>query len=245
MRNIKLTIRYDGTNYAGWQFQKNAKSIQAAIESALKKLLRQNKVRLIGASRTDSGAHAKGQIANFKTNALLPLENIQKALNSILPKDIVISNIEEAAWNFNSQYDAKAKLYSYTISIGDFIDPFLRRFAMQCRYRLNIRSTQRAAGCLIGRHDFKSFQTKDVKERDAVRRIKNIKIEKEKNLVYIYIEADGFLYNMARNIVGTLIEVGRGRISEDRMKEILSKKERAFSGPTAPAKGLCLLKVRY
>jgi len=245
MRNIRLTIQYDGTHYAGWQFQKNAKSIQEVIERALKKIL-DKKVNLIGSGRTDSGVHAKNQIANFKTHSKLLLKNIQKALNTILPKDIVITDIEEASLKFNSQHDAKAKLYRYTISMGDFVDPFMRRFVARCKYKLKLNAMRRVARHLLGRHDFRSFQTKDAgREMDAIRIIKNIKIEKDGNLVYIYIEANGFLYNMARNIAGTLIEVGRGHIAEDKVKEILLKKDRRFSGPTVPAKGLCLLKVKY
>lgn len=245
MRNIRLTIQYDGTNYAGWQFQKNAKSIQEVIEGALKKIIGE-KVNLVGSGRTDSGVHAKGQVANFKTHSKLPLENIQKALNSALPKDIVITNIKEAGLKFNSQHDARSKLYRYALSTGDFVDPFLRRFVSRCRYKLEIGAMRNTARHLLGRHDLRSFQTKDDRvEKNTVRTIKHIKIEKYGKLVYIYIEADGFLYNMARTIAGTLIEVGRGKISADKVKEILLKKDRAFSGPTAPANGLCLLKVKY
>ena len=244
MRNIKLTIRYDGTNYSGWQFQKNARSIQEAIQRSLKRIVRE-KVNLVGSGRTDAGVHAASQVANFRTRSVIPLKNIQMALNSILPRDIIISQIEEAPVSFNSQHDARSKLYRYTISNGYFVDPFLRKFASGCLYKLNITSMRKAVRHLKGRQDFKSFQAKGGGERDSVRRIKKIKIEKEGNLVYIYIEADGFLYNMVRNIVGTLIDVGRGKIAPEGVKTILGKKDRRFCGPTAPAKGLCLVKVRY
>ncbi|MBI5144537.1 MAG: tRNA pseudouridine(38-40) synthase TruA [Candidatus Omnitrophica bacterium] len=246
MRNIKLAIQYDGTNYAGWQFQKNAKAIQEVIEARLKKLTGDN-VNLIGSGRTDAGVHAKGQIANFKTGSLLPIKNIQKGLNTILPKDIVITKIEEAALDFNSQRAARSKMYRYAISPGDFVDPFIRRFTARCQYRLSIGYMKRGARYLLGRHDFRSFQTKDEgnSKNSAIRTVREIRIEKEGRLVYIYIEADGFLYNMARSIVGTLIEVGRGKIAPDRIRDILSKKDRRFCGPTAPAKGLCLMKVGY
>jgi len=244
MRNIKLTIQYDGTRYSGWQFQKNAKSIQEIIQLAIKKITRQ-KVCLIGSGRTDAGVHAKAQIANFKTNSQIPLKNLQMALNSALPKDIIISDIEEACPGFSAQHDARSKLYCYTIVNNDFVNPFIRRFAAKCFYKLDVSSMKRAAKLLIGRRDFKSFQKKDKKEKNAIRKIRNIKVEKNKDIVYIYIEADGFLYNMARNIVGTLVDVGRGKISVKAVKDILSKKDIRFSGPTMAAKGLCLIKVRY
>ncbi len=244
MRNIKLTIQYDGTHYAGWQFQKNAKTVQEAIEAVLKKITGE-RVNLTGSGRTDSGVHAKGQVANFKTRSELPLKNVQTALNSILPKDIVVSGIEEAGPKFSAQHSAKSKLYRYTIANGDFVDPFIRRFAAKCFYKLDIGAMKRAASFLRGRHDFRSFQTKDGKEKNAVRTIKKITIEKDGYLIYIDIEANGFLYNMARNIVGTLIEVARGKMAEDSVKDIILKKDRRFGGPTAPAQGLCLIKVRY
>jgi tRNA pseudouridine38-40 synthase len=244
MRNIKLIIQYDGTHYAGWQCQKNAKTVQESIEAILKKITGV-KVNLTGSGRTDSGVHAKGQVANFKTRSNLPLKNMQMALNSILPRDIVVSGIEEADLRFSAQHSAKSKLYRYTIANGDFVDPFVRRFAAKCFYKLDIGAMKRAASFLRGRHDFKSFQTKDGEEKDAVRTIKKITIEKDGYLVYIDIEANGFLYNMARNIVGTLIEVARGKMAEDSVKDIILKKDRRFGGPTAPAQGLCLIKVRY
>lgn len=248
LRNIKLTIQYDGTNYAGWQFQKNALSIQDVIERRLKTILRE-KVNLVGSGRTDAGVHAYEQAANFKTHAVLPLKNIQIALNSRLPKDVVVVGIEEKPLRFNSQHDAKSKLYRYTIVNGDFIDPFIRPFAVKCFYKLNIGRMRRAAKFLEGRHDFRAFKAADKSDggelRDTVRTVKKIGIGKKGNVIYIDIEADGFLYNMARSIVGTLIEIGRGKMDLRRLNEILLAKDRRLSGPTAPARGLCLMKVRY
>ncbi|MFA6079385.1 MAG: tRNA pseudouridine(38-40) synthase TruA [Candidatus Omnitrophota bacterium] len=244
MRNVKLTVQYDGTHYAGWQTQKNAKTVQEVIEKALRKITGE-KVNLTGSGRTDSGVHARAQVANFRTRSALPLKNIQMALNSILPKDIVISGAEEAGPKFSAQHSAKSKVYRYTIANGDFVDPFIRRFAAKCFYKLDMGAMKRAASVLCGKHDFRSFQAKDVIERGSVRTIKKITIEKDGYLIYIDIEANGFLYNMARNIAGTLIEVARGKIPEDRVKDILLKKDRRLSGPTAPAQGLCLMKVKY
>jgi len=245
MRNIKLTIQYDGTRYAGWQTQKNAKAIQQVIEGAIKRITGE-KVNLTASGRTDAGVHAKAQIANFKTHSKLPLKNIRMALNSNLPRDIVVTGVEEAAAKFNSQHSARSKIYRYTIFNNDFMDPFLRKFAAKCFFRLDTKLMRKAAGHLIGRHDFTSFRTEDgEKDKDCVRTVKKIDIEKRGDLIYIDLEADGFLYNMARSIVGTLVEAGRGKIRAEAVRDILSKRDRRFSGPTMPAKGLCLMEVKY
>jgi len=244
MRNIKLTIQYDGTRYSGWQFQKNGRSIQETIQDAVEKITGE-KACVIGSGRTDAGVHAEAQIANFRTRTRIPLKKLQMALNTNLPKDIVICHIEEASPKFNSQHDARAKLYRYTIFNDNFIDPMMRHFAAKCFYKLNVRAMQKAAKYLTGRHDFKSFQAKDGVERDSIRTIRLIKVAKTGKLIYIYIEGDGFLYNMARNVAGTLVEVGRGKISADDVKAILLKKDRRAGGPTMSARGLCLVKVYY
>lgn len=243
-RNIKLTIAYDGTHYSGWQFQKNANTIQAVMEAKLGEITG-HKVNLTGSGRTDSGVHAKAQVANFKTSSKLPLKNIWMALNSKLPKDIVVSEIEEVSPRFNAQHAAVSKIYRYTIANTNFVDPFIRRYAAKCFYSLDLADMKRAAGYLKGRHNFKSFQATDDVERHPVRTIKKIDIARKGDIIDIDIEADGFLYNMARNIAGTLIEVGRGKIAPESVKEMLKKKDRRSAGPTAPAAGLCLIKVKY
>ncbi|MDP2912695.1 MAG: tRNA pseudouridine(38-40) synthase TruA [Candidatus Omnitrophota bacterium] len=244
MRNLKLTIQYDGTGYSGWQFQKNGLSVQEVIQNAIKKITGE-KVCVVGSGRTDAGVHAEAQVANFKTSSKIPLKKFQMALNSVLPKDIVIARMEEAGLKFNAQHDARGKLYRYIIVNNDFVNPLLRRFAAKCFYALDLGAMKKAARYLAGRHDFRSFQAKDGVGRNAVRTIRKITIEKKGDLVYIYMEADGFLYNMARNITGTLIEVGRGKISAGDVRVILRKKDRKLCGPTMPARGLCLVKVKY
>ena len=257
-RNIRLIIRYDGTRYSGWQFQKNAETVQAVIESALKRIIG-HKVRLRGAGRTDSGVHAVHQVANFKTHSKLALNKIKDALNSSLPEDILIVSVEDAPLKFDSQRSARSKRYRYTVTTERFIDPFIRHFAARFSYPLDIRSMKRAAKALAGRHDFKAFQAAGSGElnmvrqahhtpslsRGTIRTIKKIKLEKRGDLVYIDIWADGFLYNMARIIVGTLLEIGRGKMPEESIKEVLLKRDRRLVGPTAPAKGLCLMDVEY
>lgn len=244
MRNIKLTIRYDGTHYAGWQSQKNGRAIQDVIQDAISKIIGERN-HLTGSGRTDAGVHALAQIANFKTRSKIPLKNLQMALNTALPKDIVIYNVEEAGPKFDAQRSAKSKLYRYVIMNSNFLDPFLRRYAAKCFYLLDIKRMRQAAKYLVGRHDFRSFQAAGGVERNAVRTIKHITIEKDGDMIYIDIEANGFLYNMVRNIAGTLVEVGRGKFSVESVEEILRKKDRRCSGPTMPAKGLRLVRVSY
>lgn len=244
MRNIKLTISYDGSRYAGWQAQKNARAIQEVIETAIAKITGK-KSHLTGSGRTDAGVHAKAQVANFHTASLIPLPNLQMALNAELPKDIVITYIEEAPRKFDAQRSAKSKIYRYTIYNDNFVDPFLRSYTAKVFFKLDIKKMRQAASILTGRHDFKSFQTVDDKERESVRRIYYIKIAKIGKLVYIYMKADGFLYNMARTIAGTLVEAGRGKFTIENVKEILAKKDRRVCGPTMPARGLVLEKVFY
>ncbi|MBU3911732.1 MAG: tRNA pseudouridine(38-40) synthase TruA [Candidatus Omnitrophica bacterium] len=248
MRNIRLTIEYDGTRFMGWQAQANTKklkTVQEEIEKAACKLFGKA-IRLKGAGRTDSGVHAEAQTANFKIDSRLPLRNIQKGLNSCLPSDIVIISAEDMPLDFHSRFDAKEKLYRYTIVNRDTRSPLLRRRAAMCFYVLDIGAMKKAAAYLIGKKDFKSFQATDEKDRRSVRHIKRLDIVRKKSsVIEIYIQADGFLYNMVRNIVGTLIDVGRGRTNPDAVKDILKKRHRPAAGQTAPAKGLCLVRVFY
>ncbi|MCX5666065.1 MAG: tRNA pseudouridine(38-40) synthase TruA [Candidatus Omnitrophica bacterium] len=246
-RNIKLVIMYDGTHYSGWQSQKNADTVQRCVESALRKITGR-KVKLTGAGRTDSGVHAIGQVANFKTHSKLDLNKIKDALNSHLSGEILIVSAGYVPLKFDAQRSARSKNYRYTVTTERFVDPFIRHFASRFSYPLNMGSMRRAARALTGRHDFKSFQasgSSGSSESNTVRTIKKIKIEKRRNLVYIDIRADGFLYNMVRIIAGTLLEIGRGKMPEESIKEILLKRDRRSAGPTAPALGLCLVSVEY
>ncbi len=261
MRNIKLTIAYDGTNYAGWQVQKvkskvparsgsafggksqKLKTVQETIEKALEKIL-QEKVKLTASGRTDSGVHAIGQVANFKTDSRLFPDNIQKALNSSLPKDIVVKKVEDVALEFHARYSATSKSYRYTILNSRFRSPFDRHYAAFISYHLDASLMQDAAVHLVGRHDFRSFQAKAGRS-NSTRTIKSLGVKRRGRFIYIDIEADGFLYNMVRNIVGTLIEVGRGKLGANDVMKILKAKKRSLAGPTALPEGLCLVRVRY
>ena len=253
MRNLKITIEYDGTNYAGWQVQKSHQShvtshqprtIQETIERALQKIL-QEKIRLIASGRTDAGVHALAQVANFTTASKIDLSKLHRALNGNLPEDIKISKIEEVDLKFNSRFSAKSKVYRYTILNRAFSSPFLRSTAHFLHCHLDLALMRKEARAILGRHDFTSFTASGGKKRNSLKTIKKIKITKKNNLISIEIEADGFLYKMVRNIVGTLIEIGRGEFSRGSLKKILAAQDRKMAGPAAPARGLLLVKVKY
>jgi len=253
MRNIKLTIEYDGTNYAGWQVQARVqktehrvqkKTIQETIEKTLRKIL-QKRIKIIGSGRTDAGVHAQAQVANFKTASKITLEKLKRALNGNLPEDIKIIKIEEVTLDFHSRFYAKSKLYRYTILNRTHPSAFLRNTTYFYPHPLDSKLMQEEARPLLGRHNFSAFQACGSSVKDSVRTIKKVQIKKEGDLIYVDIEADGFLYNMVRNIVGTLIEIGRGKLPEGSAKKILLARNRKFAGPTLPAKGLCLLEVKY
>ncbi|MFH1791794.1 MAG: tRNA pseudouridine(38-40) synthase TruA [Candidatus Omnitrophota bacterium] len=244
MRTIKLIIEYDGTAYCGWQSQKTGCSVQETIEKALKKILGE-KITVTGAGRTDSGVHAKGQVASFRTVSDLEPGRIRKALNANLPTDIRIAGAVDSAPGFNAQFDAKSKIYRYTIVRSDCMSPFLVKYAAPVSYDLDIGQMLKAAQKLLGRHDFASFMSAHGSARTSTRTVKNVSVRKRGRLIYIDIEADGFLYNMVRAIAGTLIEIGRGRMSPAIMGGIISARDRSKAGPTAPARGLCLMRVKY
>ena len=244
MRNIKLTIEYEGTNYSGWQSQRNHResTIEKTIEKVLRKVL-QEKVKLIGSGRTDAGVHAKAQVANFKTRSRIELTKLRNALNGITPRDIVVTKIQEVSSGFHARYSAKSKLYRYTILNRKYPNAHLRNFVYFYSSPLDVNLMRSKSKILLGKNDFKSFQASGKKIKDSHRTIKRIEVKKRGDFIYIDIEADGFLYKMVRNIVGTLIEIGRGRQID--LKNILHLRKRELAGPTAPAWGLCLIKVRY
>jgi len=253
MFNLKLEIEYDGTRYYGWQVQNNikakvnyqsARTIQNILEQTLKQIL-QEEISLIVAGRTDSGVHALAQVANFKTSSKMPLGRLRWALNCLLPEDIKVSRIKKVASQFNSRFSAKSKVYRYTVLNRKYSSALLANRVYFFHYPLDVRLMRKEAKVLLGRHNFKSFQATDTRLRNPLRTIKRIKIIKHKDLLHIDIEADSFLYNMVRNIAGTLLEFGRGKFPKGSMLRILESKDRKLAGPTLPAKGLCLVKVRY
>ncbi len=251
MRNIKLIIAYDGTNYAGWQSQpisrKNSsktKTIQKTIESILSRVL-QEKVVLIASGRTDAGVHAHAQTANFKTHNSISLKKLKKALNGLLPEDIVVKSIASIRTDFHARFNCISKHYRYAILNRTYSDPFLRKYVYFYPFFLDVSTMKKEAKCLVGRHDFSCFQASDKIKKNAVREIKKVLVKRSNDFILIDVIADGFVYNMVRNIVGTLIEIGRGRFQKGFVRMLLSEKNRNLAGPTAPACGLMLWKVNY
>jgi tRNA pseudouridine38-40 synthase len=244
MHNIKLTIEYDGISYHGWQVQKGIPTIQGEIEKALESIL-QEKVKLIAASRTDAGVHAKGQVANFKTKSVIPAKSLMSGLNSILPPTIAIRNCVRAKSSFHARNLAKQKLYRYTILNSSCPSPLLRNYVYFFPQHLDLIKMREGARMLIGRHDFSSFCASSEAREKRICQILSLQLKRKGALIYIDIEADYFLYNMVRIISGTLLDIGRGKISTKELQKILLAYDRRQAGPTLPAHGLCLIKVKY
>lgn len=251
MRNIKLTLEYDGTHFEGWQVQKKGhRTVQGEIERALFKIFKK-KIRVIGAGRTDSGVHALGQVANFLVNSRLTVEEIQRALNAHLPPDIVVLRAQLASERFHAQYSVESKTYRYTILNRPERSSQLRGFCLHDALSLNIMRMRQEAKSLLGRHDFRSFagsnpsKEERQKPRTTIRTIFRIDIKRMADFVTIDVEADGFLYKMMRRIMGTLLEIGHDRLPKGSTKKILEKKSLAAPVRTAPPHGLCLVEVKY
>lgn len=244
MRKIKLTLEYDGTRYAGWQIQRNSETIQERVEKALERVLRE-KIRVHGAGRTDAGVHALGQVAHFRTRSSLPVENIQNGANTYLPPDIAILQAEEVDLEFHARYSARVKIYRYLVYRRKVLSPFWLYRAYHFSIPLNVGKMRQAAYHLKGKQNFKAFAASGSSVRDTIRTISRLSISMEGDLLVFELKADGFLYKMVRNMVGTLLEVGRGAIAPGQVKNILQSGNRKLAGPTAPASGLYLIKVIY
>lgn len=245
-RNIFVTLSYDGTNYHGFQIQKNAVTIQEIFQNALKNVLKCSP-EIKGCSRTDSGVHANMYGISFKTDSKIKCENLIFALNRYLPGDMAVTSCKDVDENFHARYSCVAKEYIYKILNSKIRNPFLDKYAFHYWYPIDIDKLNRAAAMFIGKHDFTSFATID-KSREAsnmVRTIQDLSIKKDGDLIIIKIKADGFLYNMVRIIVGTLLRVAQGKINPEDIPKIISEKNRALAGPTAPAHGLYLNKIFY
>ena len=245
MRNIKLVIEYDGTNYHGWQVQANALSIQEVIETKLGIMI-QEQVRVIASGRTDTGVHALGQVAIFKTSSSLPVDVLRHGLNRLLPEDIVIQSAVEVDEYFHPQFGAKRKTYRYVILNRERRSALHRNYSWHLPRLLDLAAMRDASSLLMGKQDFSSFQAADPDPADPVREVFKAEWSVEEKDFFIFtIEADGFLKHMVRNIVGTLVEIGRGRISREEFSEILRARDRRRAGMTAPPRGLFLLEVKY
>jgi tRNA pseudouridine38-40 synthase len=248
MRNVRLTLAYDGTAYAGWQVQRGQKTLQQVLETALEKITGQP-VRVIASGRTDAGVHALGQVVAFRTESRLPADVLRRALNAELPHDVAVLNAADVPECFHPIRDALRKRYRYVIHDGPVRDVFRRRFCWQYGKRLDEAGMARAARTLVGTHDFKSFETTGAERKDSIRTIYQLQVERgrgaESDLVTIDVEADGFLYNMVRAIVGTLVEVGRGAEQDAWVADVLAAADRRRAGPNAPPQGLFLVRVDY
>src|SRR3989338_5161870 len=242
MRNIKLLIEYDGTNYHGWQRQLNAITIQEIMENMLFKITSE-KTLIIASGRTDSGVHALGQVANFKIDSQMDDISFKKAFNSLLPKDIVIKDAVTVEDNFHSQHYAQSKIYRYCILNRSYPSSFDYRYSWHIRYPLNIDEMREAGAFLIGTNEFSSFRSSTCEAKAPVRTLHRLDIEKNGDKIFLWFEADGFLKQMVRNIVGTLVYVGNGRFKPQTMQRILENKNRTSAGPTAPPQGLFLIEV--
>lgn len=244
-QNFKITIEYDGSSYHGWQRQKTDRSIQNEIEKALEKMT-SRKVTLLGSGRTDAGVHAAGQVANFKCDTRLTPEAFINGLNSLLPDDIIIKNCESVATQFHARYDARSKIYQYKILNRSVPAAIGRQYVWFIRKALDLQAMRAATAHLIGRHDFKCFEGTGSPRQDTTREVFSAElIEHENNLLIFEIEADGFLRYMVRSIVGTMVDVGLGKITPLDFKNILASRDRSQAGATAPARGLTLIKVNY
>lgn len=243
----KLTIAYDGTNYCGWQVQHTGPSIQATIQPILETILR-HPIDLTGSGRTDSGVHARGQTAHFDTPILLNPKKILFSLNALLPADIRIFNLEKVASDFHARYKAKQKTYHYHLHLDPVADPILSPYRYQISERIDREKIKAATQLFLGTHDFASFANeahRGVAAHDSIRTLMQFDAIDQPGGLRLELTADGFLYKMVRNLVGTLIEVARGKISPAQVAAIFAARDRRLAGPAAPAHALFLMQVNY
>ena len=262
-RNIRLTVSYDGTNYVGWQVQPNGISVQSVVGEAIRRLTG-DEVNLIGASRTDSGVHALGQVANFRTESSIPCEKMRAGLQHFMPSDVAVRAVEDVADDFHATYSATRKRYRYLIDNTRVPDPFLEKYAWRISTPLDVDAMHAAAQALVGTHDFRSFESQWPNKATSVRTVLEATVGRcagwnvwtqpgalaktgagDERFVYFEIAADGFLYNMVRAIMGTLVKVGIGSWPVGDVRRILEAQDRSQAGETAPPHGLYLVQVTY
>lgn len=247
--NYKIKIAYDGTHYNGWQIQPHSISIQEVIERGLNKFLKETTpIHIIGAGRTDTGVHAKGQVAHFKTQKAVDCFKFLSSANGILPHDIRINSIEEVPATFHSQYSAKSKIYHYHVHLGYVDDPFSRLYHYHFRAHLDIELMKKGALLFLGEHDFTSFSNSahmGSASKDPIRNLYRLDIIEIDQGIRLEFEGDGFLYKMVRNIVGVLLEIGNGKRNYEDIKRIFEARDRRLAGVAVPPQGLFLMKVNY
>ncbi len=240
----KMTLAYDGTQYHGWQRQKNGITIQEVIETSLEKMF-DKETAVTGCSRTDAGVHAKTYVCNFSGETTIPADKFPFVLNTMLPPDIRVYNCEVVHENFNARFETVTKAYEYKIVNRSFADPLLRNYAWHYPVKLDVEKMKKAAKVIQGKHDFASFCAAGSSAKTTIRNLTELTITQDGDIITIRAAADGFLYNMVRIIVGTLVYVGNGKLSENDIKELIEKKDRRLMGITAPPQGLALVEVNY
>lgn len=244
MLNYKMEISYDGTRYYGWERQPGRDTIQGKLEHVLS-VLNESPVEVIGAGRTDAGVHARRMTANARLETSLKPDEIKAYMNRYLPEDICVNQIVIASDRFHARYKAVGKLYTYTCYIGDEKPVFQRKYVTVLDFQPDVEAMKRAAACLEGTHDFKAFCANPKMKKSTVRQVDRIEIVQKKDYLYLNFHGNGFLQNMVRIMTGTFLEVGAGRMEPEQVKAILDSLDRRNAGPTAPAQGLCLMKVDY
>ena len=245
LRNIRLVVAYDGTRYHGWQRQKNGPTIQAVIEDRLQ-LMTRSPVTLLASGRTDAGVHALNQVCNFKTRSPIPIDAFERGLNALLPSDILVKDAADVSLEFHSRYGAKSKIYEYRILNRQDPDIFRRNALWHIRFPLHAGEMSRSLTLLEGTHDFSAFKSSGSANVDPVRTILNVSVEEDEDgVLRVVIEGNGFLRHMVRNIVGTLVEVGSGRMEVKGFNAVLESRDRRLAGRKAPPQGLFLMAVKY
>ena len=244
MRNLLLEINYDGSRYHGWQVQKNAVTVQEIFQDAVEKLFGE-RLDIKGCSRTDSGVHANSYFVSFKTDKNIENEKVVMALNTYLPKDIAVRSCREVEEDFHPRYSAVSKEYIYKLYNGKIRDPFLNHYAFHYRYPINTEYLNEEAQAYLGTHDYRGFCSSRSDVEDTVRTVRNFEVFREGDTVYFKVEADGFLYNMVRIMVGTLLFVSEGKIKRGELASVIESMDRSRAGKTAPPQGLYLNKVNY
>ncbi len=244
MATFKATVEYDGTDFAGFQWQHGTRTVQGVLEEAIALRTGQT-VRLTGAGRTDAGVHALGQVISFQAETRIPRERLALALNSALPPDVSVRCVEEVGAEFNARFSASSRLYAYLILNRRMPSALWRRYSAFCPHPLDIEAMQAGTGLLLGEQDFAAFTNEREPGQTTWREVTRCQVGRYRHLVLVRIEANAFLRGMVRTIVGTLIEVGTGKRAPEELKALLDSRDRALAGPSAPPQGLCLLKVRY
>lgn len=243
-RYFKLILAYDGSEFVGWQTQAQGRTVQGVLETALQTILGEPQ-RVIAAGRTDAGVHALGQVVSLRTTSKIPVDALKRALNGSLPPDVTVVAVAEVAAGFHARYMAKSKQYAYIIDTSAQRNPFLRRYCLPVDYPLDLEAMQRAAALLVGEHDFAAFMGVGSPVKTTTRRVSTSELIRNDTRIIYLIEGSGFLRHMVRNIVGTLLLVGRGTLVPEAVMEIIAGRDRAKAGPTAPPGGLYLVGVRY